>query len=59
MARPIQEILEQSRREVEELAEDIRKARAYSPWSALLPFSLGAGFALVLIIAGFLTLRLL
>jgi hypothetical protein len=59
MPRSTQDRVEQSHREVEALAEEIRKARAFSPWSALLPFSLGAGFALALLLAGLLILRLL
>ena len=39
------------------LDEELRKLRASSPWEALIPFSIGAGFALVLLIASMLIVR--
>ena len=50
---------EQLHSEAEMLADEIRKLRESSPWEALIPFSIGAGFALALLIAGTLIMRAL
>lgn len=57
MPRPIQDHTEHLQSEADVLAEELRKLRASSPWEALIPFSIGAGFALVLLIAGMLVVR--
>ncbi|AJQ45911.1 hypothetical protein N805_01095 [Pseudomonas putida S13.1.2] len=57
MPRPAQNPSEQLHSEAEMLAEEIRKLRESSPWEALIPLSIGAGFALVLLIAGMLIVR--
>ncbi|KIY38021.1 hypothetical protein TZ03_24880 [Pseudomonas sp. 10-1B] len=57
MPRAIQGRNEHLKSEAELLDEELRKLRAFSPWEALIPFSIGAGFALVLLIAGMLIVR--
>jgi len=57
MPRSVQNHSEQLRSEAEMLAEEIRKLRESSPWEALIPFSIGAGFAFVLLVAGMLIMR--
>ncbi|MFV3292095.1 hypothetical protein ACNFBR_25630 [Pseudomonas sp. NY11955] len=57
MPQPAQNHSEQLHSEAEMLAEEIRKLRESSPWEALVPFSIGAGFALVLLVAGMLIVR--
>ncbi|MNE40910.1 hypothetical protein D3C80_1349570 [compost metagenome] len=57
MRRATQAPTENIQSEAEMLADEIRKLRESSPWEALIPFSIGAGFALVLLIAGMLIMR--
>ncbi|WP_085625450.1 MULTISPECIES: hypothetical protein [unclassified Pseudomonas] len=57
MRRATQAPTENIQSEAEMLADEIRRLRESSPWEALIPFSIGAGFALVLLIAGVLIMR--
>ncbi|MFJ4430143.1 hypothetical protein ACIPZG_04135 [Pseudomonas sp. NPDC089395] len=58
MRRITQESAEQFQRELKELDEEIRKARTFSAWETLLPLGLGAGFALLVMVACTLILRM-
>ncbi|MFJ4066788.1 hypothetical protein ACIPW4_16045 [Pseudomonas sp. NPDC089996] len=57
MRRSIEEIREQFHLDLEELEEEMRKIRNESPYQALVPLGLGAGFTLVLIVVGTLIMR--
>ena len=52
MRRSIQEIREEMYLEIEALQEDMRKARNASPWEVLIPFGMGAGLSLIVIVVG-------
>lgn len=57
MHRSIQEIREQFHHDLEAMEEDMRRARNESIWQEVLPFCLGAGFTLTLIVVGTLIMR--
>jgi hypothetical protein len=52
MCRSIQGIREPFHLDLEALEKTLRKARSESAWQALLPFCLGAGFSLIVIVVG-------